>query len=184
MENMKSSRIVEIFNPDGTVTTYPSISSVTRSPGFKKGHTSSVYRYVARGGGRFVDIIIPVKVVNEDGIKITFKDINEVAETCMISTMEVYTMISNGKARLGEPIRKVLTKPIMKRKGLRTKCVVEVLNEDGMIDRTFNSIKKAAKVLGTGNTIDIYTMTALGKARFPLGEFVRATRSENKNSAT
>ena len=82
--------------------------------------------------------------------------------------MEVNTMISNGTARLGEPIRKVITEPVARRKGLRTKCVVvEIFNEDGTIDRTFNSIHEAAKVLGYGgtNTSNIYRMVAYGKAR-------------------
>ena len=48
IENMKSPRIMEIFNSDGTVTAYPSISI---SMGFGRHHTDSVYRYVARGEG-------------------------------------------------------------------------------------------------------------------------------------
>ena len=134
--------MVEIFNPDGTVTTYSSMYSAARSLGLKRGGTTGVYVYVSRGGGRLVDIRIPV----EDGTRSTYQDINEVARIYGISTMEVHTMISNGTAKLGKPIRKVLTKPTTRRKGLRTKCIVEVLNEDGTTDRTFESIKEAGKV--------------------------------------
>ena len=163
-ENLKSARMVEIFNPDGTATTYSSVYSAARSLGLKRGGTTGVYVYVARGGGRLVDIRIPVQVVNEDGTRSTYKDINEVARIYGISTMEVHTMILNGTARLGKPTRKVLTKPTTRRKGLRTKCVVEVLNEDGTTDRTFESIKEAGKVFGNSN-IKVYAMVAHGKAR-------------------
>ena len=163
-ENLRSPRMVEIFNSDGTVTTYSSMYSAGKSIRLKRGRTAGVYVYVARGGGRIVDIRIPVEVVNEDGTRSTYQDINEVARIYGISTMEVHNMISNGTARLGKPTRKVLTKPITRRKGLRTKCAVEVLNENGTTDRTFGSIKEAGKVLGNNN-MKIYAMVARGKAR-------------------
>ena len=164
IENMKSARIVEIFNSDGTVTTCPSIHNAAKMLGKK---LNNVYIDVARGRGRFVDIRIPVEVMNRNGTRSTYWSINEVAETLGITTMEVHTMVMNGRASLGLPIREVLTKPVMRRKGLHTKCVVEILNEDGTTDRTFNSIYDAAKVLtGFGsNTLYIYRMVALGKAR-------------------
>ena len=81
--------------------------------------------------------------------------------------MEVNTMISNGTAWLRKPTRKVITEPITRRKGLSTKCVVEILNEDGTTDRTFNSISEAAKVFtnNSSSTAYIYRMVAHGKAR-------------------
>ena len=74
IETMKSPRIVEIFNSDGTISTYPSIYSAVISMGFKKGNTNNVYRYVARGGGRLIDVKIPVEVINEHGLKTKFQD--------------------------------------------------------------------------------------------------------------
>ena len=50
IENMKSPRIVEIFNSDGSVTTYPSINKAAKLLGLKKG-TAGVYRHIARGEG-------------------------------------------------------------------------------------------------------------------------------------
>lgn len=81
--------------------------------------------------------------------------------------MEIYTMISNGKARLMKPVREVLTEPILKRKGLDTKYVAEILNEDKTIDRTFKRVSEAARVLkGNDKKLGyIYSMIALGKAR-------------------
>ena len=161
IENIKSARIVEIFNSDGTVTTCPSIHNAAKLLGKK--NNNNVYIEVARGRGRFVDIRIPVEVMNRNGTRGTYRSINEVAETLRISTM-----VTNGRASLGLiPIREVLTKPIMRRKGLHAKCVVEILNENGTTDRTFNSVYDAARVLtGIGsNSLYIYRMVALGKAR-------------------
>ena len=134
-ENLKSARMVEIFNPDGTVTTHSSMYRAARSLGLKRGGTTGVYVYVARGGGRLVDIRIPVEVVNEDGTRSTYKDINEVARIYGISAMEVHTMISNGTARLGKPTGKVLT-----------------------------NRPREGRVFGNSN-IKVYAMVAHGKAR-------------------
>lgn len=79
VENIKSPRIVEIFNSDGTIVTYPSITSVVNSWKLSSGNTAAVYRHVARGGGRLIDNRIPVEVIKEDGTRITFQDINAVA---------------------------------------------------------------------------------------------------------
>ena len=163
VENIKFARIVEIFNPDGTITTYPSIHNAMKSLGKRK-DGAGLYIDVARGKGRFVDIMIPVEVVNEDGTRDTYQSINEVAKILGITTMEVHTMIATGKVRLGSSIRKVLTKPVTKRKSMSTRCAVEVPNEDGTI-RIFGSIREATKVLGCRNYTAVYIMAALGKAR-------------------
>lgn len=167
-ENLKSARIVEIFNPDGTITTCPSIYSATKLLGKKSG--TSVYLAIARGKGRIVDVRVPVWVVNEDGTRSTYRSIDKAAKTLGVTTtMEVYTMVTTGKANFGIPTREILTTPIRRRRGLRTRCVVETLNEDGTVDRTFNSITGAARALTNGYThvdpISIYIMVALGKAR-------------------
>lgn len=54
-------------------------------------------------------------------------------KTLGVTTMEIYIMVSNGVANLGEPVREVLTRPHGRRVGLRRKCAVEVTNEDGTI---------------------------------------------------
>ena len=82
--------------------------------------------------------------------------------------MEVNTMVSYGTARLMNHIREVITTPITRRKGLSTKCVVEILNEDGTTDRTFSSISEALRETfgrSRNNTSYIYRMVAFGKAR-------------------
>ena len=48
--NIRSARIVEIFNPDGSVTAYPSINSAAKSLGLKGSGGSTIYVYIARGG--------------------------------------------------------------------------------------------------------------------------------------
>ena len=118
----------------------------------------------ARGKGRIVDIRVPVKVINKDGTRTTYRSINAAAETLKISTMEVYTMVTNGKASFGKSIRETLTYPIRKRRGLSTEYIVEVLSEDGTVDRVFKSINEAARILKVYSN-RVYTMIALGKAR-------------------
>lgn len=61
--------------------------------------------------------------------------------------MEVYTMVTNGEANLGEPVSEVLTRPPERRFSLRRKCAVQILDEDGTF-RLFETIKEAARVLG------------------------------------
>ena len=103
--------------------------------------------------------MIPVEVTNGDGTRDTYQSINEVAGTLGIPTMEVYTMIANRKAKLGKPVRKVLSIPPEGKVGLRSRCIVEILNEDGSINETFNSISDAAEACtGKGSTAGyIYT---------------------------
>ena len=79
---------------------YPLISSiynVSKSWGLKKGRTDAVYKAVSRGGGRLVDIRIPVEIVNRNGTRTTYRSINAVAKNYGITTMEVNTMISKRK---------------------------------------------------------------------------------------
>ena len=165
LRNIKSARMVEIFNPDGSVTAYPSIHSAAKSLGLKGSGGSTVYVYIARGGGRLVDIRIPVEIVNGNGTRSTYRDINEAARILGISTMEVHTMISNGAARLGEPTREVLTKPVIRRKNLRKRCLVEILSESGTTTRVFGSIEEARKTFRVSNA-KIYAMVAHDRARF------------------
>ena len=103
--------------------------------------------------------------MNEDGTRSTYRDINEVAKILGISTMQVHKMISNGTARLGEPTREVLTKPVMGRENLYKRCLVEILSESGATTRVFRSIQEARKVLRVSNA-KIYTMVAHGRVRF------------------
>ena len=63
IKNMKSARIVEIFNQDGTITTFPSISSAAKAFARKRNY-SSIYTDVAMGKGRIVDIRVPMEVMN------------------------------------------------------------------------------------------------------------------------
>ena len=157
LECMKSARIVEIFNPNGTITTCPSIYNAAKLLGGKS--CMSVYGFVAKGGGRIVDIRVPVEVMSGNGTRSTYRSINEAAETLRITTMEVYTMVTNGKASFGVPIREVLTILIRGRRGLRTRRVVEVPSEDGTI-RVFESISGVGRTFGI-NRKCVYTMVAL-----------------------
>ena len=101
--------------------------------------------------------------MNGDGTKSMYTDINDVARSFGISTMEVYTMVSNWQAKLASTVRKVLTKPVNGRKGAWVRCRVgAVVNEDGII-MVFKSMGEVARLLGC-STSSVYTKIAVGKA--------------------
>ena len=125
---------------------------------------------VALEEARFLDVKTPLEVLGEDGKKTTYSYINDAARSLGIEVMEVYTMISNGKARIldGETVKRGTLMERRRRRGKRVsnaKRKVEIPNGDGTIN-VFGSIKEATRALGKRDSTSVYVMVANGKARF------------------
>ena len=89
----------------------------------------------------------PVEVLNPVGTITIYSRVNKAAKALKKDTMQNYTMVAFGKARIVD-----------------IETPIEILNDDGTTT-TYSDINKAAEMLKL-HTMEIYTMVFNGKAKF------------------
>ena len=89
----------------------------------------------------------PVEVLNPDGTITIYSSVNKAAKALKKHTMQNYTMVAFGKARIVD-----------------IETPIEILNDDGTTT-TYSDINKIAEMLKL-HTMEIYTMVSNGKAKF------------------